>query len=110
MNNKNLNGSIQIEDNVIYKIAETSALEVEGVHGILNRKTSSFKSKKDNAFSNVEIIDGVVNIDFKVVLIFGYDIKKVAENIQEKVHSAIETMSGLEAGYINISIEDIVQR
>lgn len=109
MKNNNLNGSIQIADNVIYKIAETSALEVDGVHSVINKKPASFMNKKENIFSKIEIIDGIVNIDLKIVLIFGFEAKKTAENIQEKINSAIETMSGLEVGYINISIEDVVQ-
>lgn len=109
-NNETLDGSIQIADNVIATIIEASALEVEGVHSILTKKGGSFKNKKDNQYTFIEIIDGIVNIDLKVILVFGFNVKKVSESIQEKVSSAIETMSGLEVGYINISIEDIVQK
>lgn len=109
-NNETENGSIQIADNVVCTIVETSAMEVEGIHSIITKKGSSFKNKKDNQYTFIEIIDGVVNVDLRIILKFGFNVKEVSENIQEKISSAIETMSGLEVGTINISIEDIVQK
>ena len=38
---------------------------------------------------------------------YGYAIPEVSGNVQERVHTAIETMTGLEVGTINVRIASV---
>jgi len=104
-------GEIKISPDVITVIAHTVASEIEGVAGmssgiadnissVLGRKTSSKGVK-------VDITDNGVVIDFYIVVDYGARIPEVAWRIQEKVKSAVESMSGMHVSAINIHVQGV---
>lgn len=104
-------GNISIADGVVASIAGIAALEVDGVSkltGNISRELVSKLGKKN--LSNgvkVEIIDNVVVADISVEIMYGSAIKKVSEEIQVKVKQAIETMTGLKVGVVNVVVSGI---
>ena len=56
----------------------------------------------------VAIIAGLaVTVDLALIIRFGYEIPKVSKKVQEKVKSAIETMTGLDVVAVNIKIAGV---
>ena len=111
---ENESGKVEISDDVIAIIANTSALEVEGIAGIengfangiaemLGKKGISKGVKIDIDRENSKI-KLVINLSVK----FGYKIPEVMFKVQEKIKSAIETMTGLCVTQININVLNIV--
>lgn len=104
-------GEVQIADDVVAIIAGLAATEVDGVAAMYGNITNELVSKlgMKNLSKGVKAVvteDGV-NIDLALNVKFGYNIKDVSVKVQEKVKSAIETMTGLEVICVNIRIANI---
>lgn len=104
-------GEVQIADDVVAIIAGLAATEVDGVAAMYGNITNELVSKlgMKNLSKGVKAVvteDGV-NIDLALNVKFGYSIKEVSVKVQEKVKSAIETMTGLEVICVNIRIANI---
>lgn len=101
-------GEVKIADEVVAIIAGLAATEVEGVSSmagnITNELVSKLGMKNLSKGIKVEVLDGVVDVDVALNIAFGYAIPEVSAKVQEKVKTAIENMTGLEVGSVNIRI------
>ena len=55
----------------------------------------------------IEVTDGVVRVDLSLYLKYGYSIPETSAQVQEKVKTAIENMTGLTVSEVNISIAGV---
>lgn len=104
-------GSVKISEEVvaiIAGIAATDVPEVAGMSGgivggiaeILGRKNLSKGVK-------VEVGEKEAAIDLYIIVEFGARIPEVAWNIQEKVKTAVQTMTGLNVVEVNIHVQGV---
>lgn len=104
-------GAVQIADDVVAMIASLAATEVEGVRALVGNITNELMSKvgmkKLTKGVKVEVINQVVTVDIALMMEYGYNIPQTCQNVQNKVKSAIENMTGLEVGNINIRIAGV---
>lgn len=109
--NKEISGQIQIADEVIAIIAATAALEVDGVEAASGTPTEAFVNffGKKNQFKGVRVtVEGEeTNIEIDIAIKFGVKIKDTAAAVQRNVKSAVETMTGLKIGTINVNVNGI---
>lgn len=106
--NNKTSGLIQIADEVIAIIAGTAALEIEGVSGMVGNFAGGIIEKlgKKNLAKGVDInVEGnLVTIELSIIIKFGYKIQEVSAEVQKRVKTAIETMTGLSASAVNINV------
>lgn len=99
---------IRISEEVIATIAGIAATEVtdvaslssgfvDGIAGMLGKKSPGRGIK-------VELKDTQVSIDISVVMQYGCKIHEVARDMQTRVRTAVEDMTGLEVLNVNIGI------
>ena len=104
-------GVIRVADDVVSIIAGLAATEVEGVASMACNITNEIVAKtgiKNLAKGiRVEVLDGIVTVDVNLNIRYGYAIPEVSGNVQERVRTAIETMTGLEVGTINVRIASV---
>mgnify|MGYP000868876829 FL=1 len=104
-------GEIKISADVITVIAHTVASEIEGVAGMnpnLSENISSVLGRKNPTKGvKVEIDGSNVTIDFFILVEYGARIPEVAWRIQERVKSAVESMTGMNVTSINIHVQGI---
>lgn len=104
-------GTIKIANDVVAMIASLAAAEVDGVSALTGNVTNEIMSKvgmkKHTKGVKVDIIDKTVSVDIAVNLQYGFNIPATCSKVQEKVKSAIETMTGLEVADVNIRIVGI---
>ena len=100
-------GSINISEDVVAAIAVSAALEVDGV-GQLESGSNS-RSKK-NAVKGVKLTigDGSVIVDLQILVKYGQPIPQVAQNVQEAVANAVESMTELKVCQVNVRIGGVV--
>lgn len=106
-----MHGQIQIADEVIGVIAVTAALEAEGVvAGAHGKGIGEFFGKKGHT-KCVKIVrdENDAVLDMEVIVKFGTKVQKVAAEVQEKVKSTVETMTGLQVAVVNVSITGVVK-
>ena len=104
-------GEVQIAEEVITIIAGLAATEVEGVSSmagnITNEIVSRLGMKNLSKGIQIEIADNEVVVDVALNIAYGYSIPEVSTKVQEKVKSAIETMTGLSVATINVRIASV---
>ena len=101
-------GEVQIADEVVTIIAGLAATEVDGVASmagnITNELVSKLGMKNLSKGVKVEVAEKTVSVEVALNISYGYSIPEVSEKVQEKVKSAIETMTGLSVAIVNVRI------
>ncbi len=104
-------GEVRVADEVVAIIAGLAATEIEGVKSmagnITNELVSKLGMKNLSKGVKVNVSEENVSVDLALNIRYGYEIPVVSKKVQEKVKSAIETMTGLEVSVVNIKIAGV---
>lgn len=104
-------GEIRVVDDVVTIIAGLAATEVEGVSSMAGNITNEIVAKTGaknlSKGVRVDVMDGIVTADLNLNIRYGYAIPEVSGNVQERVRTAIENMTGLEVGTVNVRIASV---
>ena len=104
-------GKVQIADEVVAIIAGLAATEVEGVASmagnITNELISKLGMKNLSKGVKVDVLEGVVTVALALNMKYDYSIVETSTKVQERVKSAIETMTGLEVADVNIKVAGV---
>ena len=108
---KGIHGDVKIADDVIAIIAALAATEVSGVArmcgNITNELVSKLGMQKLSKGVRVKIDNDRIIVDLALELEYGVYIPKVSSKVQERVKTAIENMTGLEVGEVNVRIAGV---
>ena len=104
-------GEVKIADEVVTVIAGLAATEVEGVASmegnITNELVGKLGMKNLSKGVKVDVTEEHVSVDLSLNIRYGYNIPAVSEQVQEKVSTAIENMTGLTCSDVNIRIAGV---
>lgn len=104
-------GNVRISDEVITIIAGLAATEVTGVASmagnITNELVGKLGMKNLNRGVKISVDDDHVSVELSLNMKYGYSIPDVSEKVQERVRTAIETMTGLTVLEVNIKIAGV---
>lgn len=104
-------GEVRVADEVVAIIAGLAATEIDGVESmagnITNELVSKLGMKNLSKGVKVNVSESCVAVDLALNIKYGYEIPAVSKKVQEKVKSAIETMTGLEVSSVNIKIAGV---
>ncbi len=104
-------GEVQIADEVVATIAGLAATEVEGVFAmssnITNELVSKLGMKNLSKGVKIEVSSDSVAVDLSLTMEYGYSIPNTSRQVQEKVKSAIENMTGLNVSEVNVRISGV---
>ena len=104
-------GEVHVADEVVAIIAGLAATEVEGVASmagnITNELVSKLGMKNLSKGVKVEVAEKTVSVEVALNISYGSSIPEVSEKVQEKVKSAIETMTGLSVAIVNVRIATV---
>ena len=109
---KDDHGQIVIADEVVAIIAGIAATEVKGVDSMYGGWSGEIISRMGirdlSKGVSISIEDGHVSVKLSLNVRYGYSIPDVSRNVQDKVASAIESMTGLSVLDVNIRIAGVV--
>jgi len=104
-------GEVKIADEVVAIVAGIAAMEIDGVASMAGNATRELISKLGmktlSKGVRVEVIDGVVTISMALNLKYGYSVMEISGKVQEKVKTAIETMTGLKVSDVNVKVAGV---
>lgn len=104
-------GEVRVADEVVAIIAGLAATEVEGVESmngnITNEIVSKLGLKTLSKGVKVTVSESSVVVDLALCIKYGVEIPKVSAKVQEKVRTAIESMTGLTVSAVNVKIAGI---
>lgn len=101
---------LSVNTEVLEKMAEISAKEVEGVTGIAKRAIDLKGAVKNkNAFKGVKVenVNGAIKISVYICVKRNAKVKEVAEKVQANVKDKIQTMTGNAVTQVNVHVADI---
>ena len=105
-------GKVIIAEEVIAIIAGLAASEVEGVASMAGNTTRELIEKLGvkslSKGVRLQVEQDQVRVAMNVNLRYGYSVPETSSEIQEKVKTAIETMTGLNVAEVNIKITNVV--
>lgn len=104
-------GEVKVADEVIAIIAGLAATEVEGVSSmagnITNELVSKLGMKNLSKGVRIEMVEDSVEVYLSLNIAYGYNIPEVSAKVQERVKSAIESMTGLTISVVNVKIATV---
>ena len=105
-------GSVKVADEVIAIIAGLAASEVSGVASMAGNTTRELIEKIGvrSLSKGVKLTVGEsqASVTINVNIAYGYNVPETCSEVQEKVKTAIETMTGLEVTEVNINVVSVV--
>ncbi|MCR5581760.1 MAG: Asp23/Gls24 family envelope stress response protein [Pseudobutyrivibrio sp.] len=111
--NINGDGGVNISEEVVGIIAGLGAVEVDGVESLAGNLTADSISKAGpgKLAKAIKVVDGgdtgKIAVHMAINMKYGYEIPKVSNMVQEKVKSAVETMTGLNVTAVDIRIATV---
>lgn len=100
--------TITYANEVVAIIAGVAAGEVEGIAGMRNI-SGSILSKNRNITKGVKVEIGTeeASVDLYVIIEYGTPIQKAAQDAQENVRKAIESMTGLHVVRVDVHVQGV---
>ena len=104
-------GAIRINNDVIAAIASLAAIEVKGVHkmgGGIGKTLYDMLTKKSGTKGvRIQSVDSEVRLSVSVIVEYGVDIPRIADEVQENVKRAVEKMTGLILSQVDVVVEGV---
>lgn len=103
-------GTLRVSENVIVTIVKNTASEIDGIFKIAAKPLSIkglLQGSADPSDIKVSMLDGVCRISMSVIAKSGFNIVSVCEEVQEKVKSAVQSMTGVTVSKVDISVVDV---
>lgn len=107
-NKSHISGSMKVSEDVILKIAETAACEIDGVavkNMRLESKHGLFSKLRGSVHARLVGESAAIKLDISVV--DGYNAVMVAENVQQSVKSAVQNMTGFTVTKVDVNIAGV---
>lgn len=102
--------AVSVSTDVLEKMAEIAACEIEGVKGVAKKAIDlkgAIKSKSVVKGVKVENVNGAIDINVYICVDSRSKMREVAEAVQQNVKDKIQTMTGTAVTRVNVNIEDI---
>jgi len=105
-------GQIKVNHTVVSTIVKMAAISVPGVLGVGGSFVENFiaqisSKESDKGVRVSEDEAGNYSIEIRVVMEYGVELAKTAENLQMTVSKQVTTMTGKDVGNVDIVIEGI---
>jgi len=104
-------GVVRISNDAISTIASASAMEVKGVCKMGGGTPKALLDSLLNKFSSkgvkIQMRDGEVKLTVSIIVDYGIDIPRVADEVQENVKRAVEKMAGLVPAEVDVIVEGV---
>ncbi len=110
VNETEVNG-IKISEEVVAKIAGIAAAEVKGVFGmnggLVEGFSEIFGKKSFSKGVKVQVTEKDATIDLYIIVEYGCRIPDIAWEIQNRVKTSVENMTGLKVLEVNIHVQGV---
>ena len=105
-------GEVRIGDEVVAIIAGLAAADVKGVASLAGNTTRELISKLGikslGKGVRLAVEDEKVHVSLRVNIRYGYNVPDTCSKVQDRVATAIETMTGLPVAEVNIRVASVV--
>lgn len=103
-------GSIKVSVDVILKIAETAATEIDGVACVGQKLLLSPKNAGMRGAVSTKISGETASIKLRLGVLEGHNAVTVSERVQKNVKSAVQNMTGFTVTKVDVEITDVQKK
>lgn len=104
-------GVIRINNDCLAAIASIACMEVKGVHkmgGGIGKTLYDMLTKRPSAKGvKIQTVDSEVKLSVSVIVEYGVDIPRIADEVQDGVKRAVEKMTGLALSQVDVVVEGV---
>ena len=104
-------GVVRINNEAITTIASIAAMEVKGVHrmsgGIKRALHEVFFQKSVSGGVKISMKESEVRLIVSIIVEYGVDIPRVADEVQDNVKRAVEKMTGLIMSEVDVIVDGV---
>ena len=106
-------GQVLISPEVVAKYASETAYECFGIVGMamVSMKDGLVRLlKRDSSTKGINVIideDNEITIDFHIIVSYGVNIEKIADNIISNVKYKVEEFTGMSVKKVNVYVEGV---
>lgn len=100
-------GSIKVSSDVILKIAETAACEIDGVACDGQRLVCASAKSKFMGAVKVHISGETAAVKLELVVLEGFNAVNVSEQVQKSVKAAVQGMTGFTVTKVDVDIAGV---
>ena len=104
-------GSINISEEVIASVVRSAISEIEGVAGLSNTAGAEIAEliglKTVSKGVKVQFVEEKIVVDVIITVVYGCNIVKVAQSVQDKVMSLVQASTGIEQAEVNVHVSGI---
>jgi len=103
-------GVVRINNNAIMAIASIAAMEIKGVYKIgggIRRSLYDIFKKAGTKGVRIQMRDSEVKLMVSIIVEYGVNIPRIADEVQENVKQAVEKMAGLALSEVDVVIEGV---
>jgi uncharacterized alkaline shock family protein YloU len=107
-------GVVRINNEAIMTIAAAAAMEVRGVHrlggGIRNALYEALFRRTCSKGVRIQMRENDFKLAVSVIVEYGSDIPRIADEVQDNVKRAVEKMTGLVLSAVDVIVEGVHAR
>ncbi|NLC72376.1 MAG: Asp23/Gls24 family envelope stress response protein [Ruminococcaceae bacterium] len=104
-------GTINISEEVVVSMVRAAINEIDGVATLTNNTGVELAEllgiKSPSKCVKVQIENGIMNIDTIIMVRYGMNVVNVANQVQESVTNAVESMTGMGTPVVNVHVSGV---
>ncbi len=104
-------GSINISEDVLYSMVRAAVGEIDGVAALSNNAGTEIAEllgiKNAGKGVKVQINEGKITVDIIVMVRYGSNVVAVAQQVQDAVTAALESMAGMGTPVVNVHVSGV---
>jgi uncharacterized alkaline shock family protein YloU len=102
-------GSVGISREVVTAIAGIAISEIDGIANLRPGDTAFRRGEGMKRYVDTNVDGDVVAVTARIIVVYGYPILKIAKQVQARIKSEIERMTGLRVSAVNVDVQKIVK-
>jgi uncharacterized alkaline shock family protein YloU len=102
-------GSVGISRDVVTAIAGIAISEIDGIANLRAGDSSFRRGEGMKRYVDTSIDGGVVSVTARITVVYGFPILKVAKQVQTRIKTEIEKMTGLRVSAVNVDVQKLVK-
>lgn len=104
-------GSINISEDVLVSMVRAAVGEIDGVAALTNNAGADLAEllgiKNPGKGVRVQINDGKITVDVIIMVRYGCSVVGVAQQVQDAVTAAVESMTGMGTPEVNVHVSGV---
>jgi len=102
-------GSVGISKDVVTAIAGIAVSEVDGIANLRRGDGTFRRGEGMKRYVDTTVEGDVVTVTVRITVLYGHPIHKVAKQVQTRIKTEIERMTGLRVSAVNVDVQRLVQ-